>query len=116
VRVFKIEIVGHLTVPILDDELQLVAAGLGGSADSVALLFDVLKMTSYDPPIRNLYIDWHTRNKQRVAKVAVVTDHALWRMVVSTVGMAVRAQVKTFADPFAARDWCAGDAAVANRR
>jgi hypothetical protein len=116
VRVFKIAIVGHLTVDVLGDELEAVSQGLRGTQDAVALLFDVLKMTGYDPPIRNLYIDWHTRHKQRVARVAVVTDHALWRVVVSTVGLAVRASVKTFTDPASAREWCAASGGVAAER
>lgn len=93
---------------MLADDLARVAAGLLGN-DQVALLFDVLRMTGYDPPIRDLYIDWHNKHKARLAKVAVVTDRSLWRMVVSTVGMAVRAKVKTFTRVDEARAWCEED-------
>ncbi len=103
-RVFTIEIVGHLTVEALGDELDRVSSGMHGG--DIALLFDVLRMTGYDPPIRDLYIEWHQRNKQAIAKVAVVTDRSLWRMIVSTVGMAVRAQVRTFARVNDAKAWC----------
>jgi hypothetical protein len=104
VRVFTVEIVGYLTAETFGDELERVSAGLHG--DSVALLFDILRMTGYEPPVRDLYIGWHAKHKAEIAKVAVVTDRSIWRMVVSAVGLAVRAQVKTFTRVRDAKSWC----------
>jgi SpoIIAA-like len=116
VRVFTIDIVGHLTTEMLGDELERVGSGLRVTSTPSAVLFDVLQMTSYDPPIRDLYITWHGKNRDRIGRVAVVTDKSLWRMIVSKVGLAVRAQVRTFSERRMAEEWCASEEPVAARR
>ena len=109
-NVLPIVLKGHLTGPALERALETVTWSLEGKSDDCALVFDCLEMTGYDTEIRDIYITWHRRFKDRIKRVAVVTDRQLWRVVVSTVGLAVRGQVKTFNTLSPARSWAESSA------
>jgi hypothetical protein len=51
---------------------------------------------------------WHKGVKDHVARVAVVTEKPMWRLVVATLGMATGGNTKAFAKVDEARRW-AGD-------
>lgn len=81
------------------------------SADKQAgfgLLVDITAMSGYDPEARALYISWHSSHRDRLKKVAVVTDKAMWRMMIATVGLAAKGDMRAFENAATALSWVRG--------
>lgn len=86
---------GHLTADVLRAELTRVEPTM--QAERSGLIVDARQMTGYDDAARDLFVDWNTRHRGRIARVAVVTDKLLWRVVISAMGLASRQEMKPFA-------------------
>lgn len=86
---------GHLTADALRAELTRVEPTM--KSERTGLIVDARQMTSYDDAARDLFVDWNSRNRSRIARVAIVTDKLLWRMVISAMGLAARQEMKSFA-------------------
>lgn len=86
---------GHLTADALRAELTRVEPTM--KAERNGIIVDARQMTGYDDAARDLFVDWNTRNRGRIARVAIVTDKLLWRMVISAMGLASKQEMKSFA-------------------
>jgi hypothetical protein len=53
-------------------------------------------MTGYDSDARSLFVAWNADHKKRIRCVAVITDKALWHVVVSAMSLASRQRIKAF--------------------
>ena len=105
-RVLTAKIVGHLDKQVLsaalgplDDKLATMGS------EGAAVVFDISAMTSYDGEARTAYIQWQTLQRERLARIAVVTQRTLWHMVIAAIGLASKVSVKTFSTEAEARRW-----------
>ncbi len=94
---------GHLTEPTL--ALTLGAAATQLDVGTCAMMIDCLAMEGYDPDARRAFVEWHKRHKAHVSAVAIVTDKASWRLVISTMALASGQRMKPFTDRAAAENW-----------
>jgi hypothetical protein len=94
-----VQLRGHLTVLALEAALAAV------DTSATALLVDALGLTDYDAGARTAFVAWNERVRDRVERVAIVTDKPLWRMVISAMGVASRQKMKAFDTEATARAW-----------
>ena len=92
---------GHLTAESLDAAFAALALPSGRTP----LVVDCRAMTGYDAAARERFVDWNRAHRERLTRVAVLTDNRLWHMVISAMAMASGQPMKGFADPGAARAW-----------
>ena len=90
---------GHLTEIALEEALATVPP------EATALLVDALGMTGYDGKARDTFVAWNARVRDRIGRVAIVTDKPLWRMVITAMGVASRQRMKAFEGEAPARAW-----------
>lgn len=104
--VLTAKIVGHLDKQNLSGALGPLDAQLAGvGPEGAAVLFDISGMTSYDGEARTAYIQWQTLQRDRLQRIAVVTQRTLWHMVIAAIGLASKVSVKTFSTVAEARRW-----------
>ena len=101
---------GHLTALVLETALASVEATATG------LLVDATDMTDYDAGAREAFVAWNERMRSRIARVAVITQKPLWRMVISAMGVASRQKMKAFDRTVAAKSRRAITQAALSRR
>lgn len=87
----------------------------GAPAGRCALLFDATEMTGYDSDTRSRFVEFNRRAREQLCRVAVVTDNALWRMVVSAMAVASGQQMRGFASAPEARSWLEGEGQSSGR-
>jgi hypothetical protein len=101
VDITTVDLAGHLTAESVDATL--------GSVDvpdcDCALLIDCMHMTGYDNEARERFVVWNREHKERLRRVAVVTDKPLWRMVISAMSLASGQQMRGFASRGEAEQW-----------
>ncbi len=104
--VLTIPISGHLSLDSLKKTLEPVTARLANATPgSHSLMFDLLELSTYDTEVRSHYVSWHNFHREKIHRVAVLTDKALLRVVIAAVGLAARGNVKTFQDRGEAAAW-----------
>ena len=97
---------GHLSADLLSRLLAPLTSQLKRDQDgSFGLIVDILAMTGYDQEARAHYIGWQNTYRYRVKRVAVVTDKALWRMVIAAVGLAAGGEMRSFDTETKAMKW-----------
>ncbi len=89
---------GHLSREALDAALPSVSG-------PCALLVDARAMTGYDLAARTRFVEWNTEHRERIRRVAIVTDKIVWRTVISAMSLASRQPMKAFADAEEAKSW-----------
>ncbi len=94
---------GYLTR--VDLAKALAASELSLQQGRQRLLIDARRMLDYASEARSYFVDWNRRNKSRIEGVAVVTDKALWHMVVSAMALASRQKLRAFWDVPSANSW-----------
>jgi hypothetical protein len=90
---------GHLTELELAQSLQGIDARLRegrARGNGIGAIFDCSAMTGYDPEARAHFMEWHSRHRRWVAKVAVVTTRPLWHGIVLAMGLASRVSMRAF--------------------
>ena len=97
-----VQLRGHLTALALESALSAV------DASAQALLVDALEMTDYDAEARSAFVAWNERVRDRIQRVAIVTDKPIWRMVISAMGVASRQKMRAFGSTREAREWLTG--------
>ncbi len=90
---------GHLAESIASDAFSSI------DPSATALLVNALEMTSYEAAARDAFVKWSAGARDRMARVAVVTEKTSWWMVVSAMGLASGQQMKAFSTIDAARAW-----------
>ena len=82
-----VPLVNHLTAAALRVALspatQLLRAG-----SRLLLLVDCVGMTGYDAEARAQFVSWNAAHRHRIDRVAIVTDNALWHMVIAAMSLA----------------------------
>ena len=92
--------VGHLERAWLKDTLEGLEVRTG-----MGLLVDCSQMTSYEREARTFFVDWHRKNREVIAAVAIVTDNMLYRMIISAMSMASGQTMRAFDDVSSAQHW-----------
>ena len=67
-------------------------------------------MEGYDLAARTAFVEWNKAARDHVGQVAVVTDNSLWRMVVSSMGLATGQSMKAFDSVELATAWIGTEA------
>ncbi|HSQ66738.1 MAG TPA: STAS/SEC14 domain-containing protein [Polyangiaceae bacterium] len=98
-NIATVQLRGNLTALVLESALSAV------DSSATAVLVDALEMTDYDAEARTAFVAWNERTRDRIQRVAVVTEKPLWRMVISAMGVASRQKMRAFASTSDARDW-----------
>jgi hypothetical protein len=103
--IVAVELTGHLTKAALVGALDAADAALASTAERIALLVDCSKMTSYDTEAREHFVEWNKGARARVRRLAVVTERAMWQLVVSGMALASGQAMKAFDDRYSAERW-----------
>lgn len=108
-RVVQITLDGHLTRAALERSFASIAADLATLPEgrSFDLVVDALAMTGYDADARSRFVEWNASNKKRIRRVAVVTEKALWHMVIAAMSVASGQKMRGLATQALAREWLA---------
>ncbi len=69
------------------------------------LMIDCRRVDEYEGDARDRIIKWARTQRDRVDRVAVVTDNVLWQMVLRTSSLASRQSMRGFTDIEDAFDW-----------
>jgi len=104
-RVLQIDLVDHLTARALGAALAPVDEWLRTDVRSLALVIDCRRMKGYEGDARALFVQWNKANRPRIERVAIVTDNALYRMVISAMALASQQDMRAFGDVAGARAW-----------
>jgi hypothetical protein len=103
--VVRVSLVDHLTVAQLDAALGTASKQLATVGEPAALVVDCLRMRSYDIEARNKFTAWVATDRGSVGRVAVVTDKIIWQMVVRTMSLIARQEMKSFSSVADAELW-----------
>ena len=104
--VLTIPLSGHLSLDSLKRQLEPVGSRLTQAAPGgYSLVFDLLALDTYDTEVRSAYLDWHNHHRDKIHRVAVLTDKAVLRVVIAAAALAARGNVKTFQDRTEAAAW-----------
>ncbi len=90
------------------DQLELALAALERMVNPrlrLDVVFDCSAMQGYTSDARNRFVEWHRTHKGTVGHVAIVTDKALWQMVISTMSLASGRSMRSFTELEHARVW-----------
>lgn len=85
-----------------------LAKQLGGAVrpgGAQLLLVDCAEMIDLDPEARQLFIHWNAAHRQDIDAVAVITEHELWHLVVSTMALSSHQKMRAFSSRTAALEW-----------
>jgi len=69
------------------------------------LMVDCRRVDGYEGDARDRIVKWARTQRDRVDRVAVVTDNVLWQMVLRTSSLASRQSMRGFTDIEDAFDW-----------
>lgn len=98
---------GHLTASSLERELAPLEALLRTGRH--ALIVDASQMTSYDDKARSQFVAWNRLYRDRIGRVAIVTERLMWRMVIGAMSLAAQQEMQPFASLDQARVWASRD-------
>jgi len=102
---FLVELTGHLTEAALTLQLSKVREADLLSVYKPGLIVDCRAMTGYDAQARELFTVWNARHRHRLMAVAVITENRLWHMILATMSMASKQQIKPFSRVQDAQQW-----------
>lgn len=95
----------HLTGRVSAIELAKRLGGAVRPGGAQLVLVDCAEMIDFDPEARQLFIHWNTAHRQDIHAVAVITEHALWHLVVSTMALSSHQKMRAFVSRSAALEW-----------
>lgn len=101
----EVVIEGHLTSAQFHAYMGAVREQMDTHKGNVCILVDCRRMTGYDREARQAFIDWHKASLGHIHFTAIVTENPLWNLVVSTMGLASGAHMKSFSSKQAAMNW-----------
>ena len=94
--VIEVSLRGHLTSDALVSELAKTTKLIGASSGRVGLIVDCTCMTGYELGARTVFVEWNRANRDRVRRVAILTNNSMWRMVISVMSLASSTDMKPF--------------------
>jgi len=104
-RVVKLTLDAHLSRHALEGALAPVTRELEGTAKPAALVVDCLAMQSYDSDARTRFVEWNAGQRAVVKRVAIVTDKTAWRMVIATMALISKQEMRPFTSKNDAEQW-----------
>jgi hypothetical protein len=104
-QLLELTLVGHLTVAALDAAFAPLEARLRGGNERYGLVVDARRMTGYDEAARSRFVEWNHNNRHRMYRVAILTDKLAWKMVIATMALASKQQMKAFSSMSEAFAW-----------
>jgi hypothetical protein len=104
-QLIELTLTGHLTVAALDAAFAPIDVRLRGTGERFGLVVDARKMTGYDEAARSRFVEWNLHNRHRMRRVAILTDKLAWKMVIATMALASRQQMKAFSSLGEAFTW-----------
>ena len=104
-EIVAVELTGHLTKAALVSALDAADSALASTAERIVLLVDCRSMTGYDTEAREYFVEWNKAARARVRRLAVVTERAMWQLVVSGMALASGQAMKAFDDRYSAERW-----------
>lgn len=102
---FLITLEGHLTKDQLQQQLDKIESELEALAAPRGLIVDCERMTGYDSAARSAFVEWNRRWRNKISRVAIVTDNVLWHMVIKMMAKVSTQQMKDFTDLGRASEW-----------
>lgn len=96
VPLVEITLVDHLTRDSLLATVDTIGDDLK-KAQPVHLVVDALAMTSYTSEARETFVQFARRQSDRIARFSILTDRALWRVVISAMSLASGVPMKAYA-------------------
>ncbi len=99
------ELRGHLTRDELERSLARIVPELERVEAKVAVLIDCREMAGYDLDARHAFVEWNSRWRDRIHKVAIVTSNRLYHVVISGMALASGQAMRGFADAEQAEVW-----------
>ncbi len=94
---------GHLDAAALATALGRLEEGLPERDGRIVL--DCREMTGYELEARQAFVAWNARVRGRVLRVAILTPHRLWWMVIAAMSVAAQLPMKGFEDEQSATAW-----------
>ena len=107
--VIGVDLVGHLSRAALEVALASARAQLASIPPDARcdLLVDALRMTDYDQDARTLFVSFNAETRERLRRVAILTDNRLYLMVIAAMSLAARQTMRAFSSRDAALAWFA---------
>lgn len=81
--------------------------------ERIHIVLDCRTMVSYTAEARGAFVDWMLAHRDRLYRVAIVTEKTVWHMVVSTMAIAARIPMKAFSSIDEAVEWIGPSTRVA---
>lgn len=105
--IIEVELRGHLTVDSLQSQLVRARSRLEAlqAGERVTMIVNALQMSDYDAAARDLFVRFNVEVKQRVQRVAILTDKTLWLMVIAAMALASGQKMRAFQTRNAALLW-----------
>lgn len=100
--ILTIKLEGHLT------ETSLRAAFRGAESPALGrygMLVNCFELQSYELASREAFVEWHKRERARIAGVAILTTRAVWHMVIGAMAVASGQAMRAFDKEREARAW-----------
>jgi hypothetical protein len=69
------------------------------------MLVNALALTDYDSAARRRFVEFNSSRRDRVERVAILTDNRLWVMVIAAMSLASGQKMKAFPTRETALDW-----------
>jgi hypothetical protein len=102
--VVVVNLEGHLTEETLSRALR-VAEDDVERLGRASLVIDATQMTGYATAAREYFVAWHRRYRDRLGRVAVVTNKPLWHMVIRAMSFAASVSMQPFSARLEALEW-----------
>jgi hypothetical protein len=105
--VVVVNLEGHLTEETLSRALRVAEDDLE-RLGRASVVVDATQMTGYATAAREYFVAWHRRCRERVLRVAIVTNKPLWHMVIHAMSFATSVSMQPFSAQVAALEWARG--------
>lgn len=86
---------GHLTREALDRAFAAFEDRLSAD-DPAVLVVDALSMTGYDAAARERFVEFASMHRHALAKIVILTERRLWRVVISAMSLASGMPMQVF--------------------
>jgi hypothetical protein len=103
-------LVGHLTERSLAEALENVTRALHVASRPVPVLLDCTGMEGYELDARHAFVAWNQHERERVSRLAIVTENRLWHVVITAMALASGQRMMGFTTEAQARLWLTGTA------
>ena len=111
----KIVLNGHLTTRQLAQVFESLETEIEQLPESNSLIVDCMNMTGYDMNAQTTFIEWNKKWREKISRVAIVTDKWVWHMVISVMATQSKQLMKPFNNLEKAQEWLMQGAASSKK-